>query len=172
MDKNYACLMLDFEMPKLIKELQKKIKIDDIFLAEDANYGLEKECHVTIVFGLENDVTVSDLKKHLSPLKDYRALLTSITKFENEEYDVLKVDVKCPKAEESNKLIRDNFKTHNKFKDYHAHMTIAYLKKGKGDEYVKKLLDKFESFTPTTFSYSWYEDDNDPYSRKKEYFKI
>lgn len=172
MSKNYACLMLDFEMPKFIKELQKKIKDEDVFLIDDTSYGFEKDSHITILYGLENDVTVSDLKKHLFPLKDYMAILTSITKFENEEYDVLKVDVKCPKAEESNKLIRDNFKTHNKFKDYHAHMTIAYLKKGKGDEYVKDMLDKIETYTPTTFSYSWYEDDNDPDSKKKEFFKL
>lgn len=172
MSKNYACLMLDFEMPKFIKELQKKIKDEDVFLIDDTSYGLEKDSHITILYGLENDVTISDLKKYLFPLKDYMSLLTSITTFENDEYDVLKVDVKCPKAEESNKLIRDNFKTHNKFKDYHAHMTIAYLKKGKGDEYVKDILDKIESYIPTSFSYSWYEDDNDPDSKKKEFFKL
>ena len=77
MDKNYACLMLDFEMPKLIKDLQKKLKEEDIFLIDDTSYGIEKDSHITILYGLENDVTISDLKKYLFPLKDYRALLTS-----------------------------------------------------------------------------------------------
>lgn len=165
--RDYACIMLDYEQPEFIKEIQKKISKEELYLGEtqediDTNqYGIEDECHITICFGLENDVRFEDFKEYLFPLEDYKTILINISTFENEKYDVLKVDARCPKAKESNKLINDNFEVHTDFKDYHAHMTIAYLQKGKGKKYTKDILDKIEGMKPYEFNYSYSKNGED-----------
>lgn len=159
--RDYACIMIDYNQPDFIKQIQKRISKKDIYLGEtqediDTNqYGIENECHITICYGLENDVKFDDFKKYLFPLNEYKTILINISLFENDLFDVLKVDAKCPKASESNKLIRDNFDVHTDFNEYHAHMTIGYLKKGRGKKYTKKLLDKIDVLTPIRFNYSY-----------------
>lgn len=171
--RDYACIMLDYDMPEFIKELQKKIPEDEIYFGESKRdidndiYGLEKESHITIVFGLENDVKYKEIEQYLFPLNEYKTILTNISTFENEKFDVLKVSAKCPKATESNKLINENFKVHSTHKDYNPHMTIAYLKKGKAEKYKKSILDKIDTIKPYGFNYSYSEDGED----KNEYHK-
>lgn len=171
--RDYACIMLDYEMPEFIREIQKEIPEDDIYFGEtekdkeNSIYGLEKESHITIVFGLDNDVKFNEISKYLFPLNEYKTLLVNISTFENEIFDVLKVSAKCPKAAESNKLIMENFDVTTSFKDFKPHMTIAYLKKGKGDKYKKDILDKIYTIKPYGFNYSYRRDGED----KNEYHK-
>lgn len=165
--RDYTCIMLDYEQPEFIKQIQKKIPKEDLYIGETQEdidtdqYGIEDECHITICYGLEKDVKFDDFKKYLFTLNDYKTILVSISVFENEKYDVLKVDAKCPKAAESNKLINDNFEVHTEFKDFHPHMTIAYLKKGKGKKHTKDILDKIEDLKPFRFNYSYSKDGED-----------
>lgn len=171
--RDYACLMLDFKQPDFIKEIQKKIPENDLYFGETDEdkenniFGIEDESHITIVYGLENDVAFGDLKEYLFPIEDYKTILINISVFKNENFDVLKVDARCPKASESNKKISDNFEVHTEYKDFKAHMTIAYMKKGKADKYCKKMLDKIEDLTPYEFNYSYSKDGKD----KNEYYK-
>ena len=73
----YAFLLIDFQTPKIIKDIQDKIDKDDIYHGEEGeendgwNYGLEKESHVTLCPCLDLTVTAKDLKPYLHPLKDY-----------------------------------------------------------------------------------------------------
>lgn len=153
--------MLDYEQPKFIKEIQKTIPEDEIYFGEtkeekDSNmYGIEDECHITIAYGLLNSVKFDDIKKYLFPLDEYKTILINISVFENKLFDVLKVDARCPKAAESNKLIQKDYDLHTEFKDFHPHMTIAYLKKGFADKYKKSILDKIEDLKPYRFNYSY-----------------
>lgn len=50
--------------------------------------------------------------------------------------------------------IKENFELHSDYKDYHPHMTIAYLKPFLGKKYKKQMLDKIEELTPTNFNFS------------------
>lgn len=158
--REYACIMLDYNQPKFIKDIQDNIPEEDIYFGENKEdkdnntYGIEDESHITICYGLENEVTFNDLKEFLFPIDQYNTILVNISTFENENFDVLKVTAKCPKASESNRLINENFTVHSTYKDYNPHMTIAYLKKGKSSKYKKYMLDKIEDIKPTGFSYS------------------
>ena len=40
------------------------------------------------------------------------------------------------------------------YPDYKPHMTVAYLKKGEGQKYVERLMDKTYTVTPTHLIYS------------------
>lgn len=165
--REYACIMLDYDMPDFIKQIQNIISDEDIYFGETEKdkknnvYGVEDECHITIVYGLDNNVKFSEIKPYLFPLKEYQTILTNISIFENEKFDVLKVTAKCPKAEESNKLIMKNFDVHTTFKDFNPHMTIAYMKKGKADKYKKEILDKIDTIKPYGFNYSYNENGED-----------
>lgn len=171
--REYACIMLDYEMPEFIKEIQNKIPKEDLYLGEtekdikNNNFGIEDESHVTIVYGLDNSVKFKEIEPYLFPLKEYKSILVNVSTFENKLFDVLKVSVKCPKAAESHDLISKNFKIHTDYPDFKAHMTIAYLKKGKAEKYKKDMLDKIITVTPYGFNYSYSEDGED----KNEYYK-
>lgn len=169
--REYACIMLDYEQPGFIKEIQKTIPEDEIYFGETKeqkdDYGIETEAHISIAFGLETDVKFDDFKKHLFPLDEYKTILVNVSVFENKLFDVLKVDARCPKAAESNKLIQKDFELHTEYKDFHPHMTIAYLKKGFADKYKKSMLDKIEDIKPYEFNYSYNVDGED----KNEFYK-
>lgn len=157
--REYACIMLDYNMPEFIKKIQKEIPEEELYFGEEgekpSDYGIESDAHITILYGLNLDVKFDDIKEHLFPIKDYKTILVNVSSFNNEKFDVLKAEVKCPKATESNKSIKENFDTHDTFKAYNPHMTIAYLKKGFAKKYEKKMLDKIETLTPTNFNYSY-----------------
>jgi 2'-5' RNA ligase len=171
--REFACLMLDYKMPEFIKELQKKIPEDELYFGEtkkdkdDNTYGIENESHITLVYGLENDVKFKDLKKYLYPIDEYKTILINISVFKNDKFDVLKAEAKCPMADKSNKCISNNFDVNSDYNEYKPHMTIAYMKKGKADKYKKAMLDKIEDMTPHEFDYSYSEDGKD----KNDFYK-
>lgn len=163
----YAFLMIDYEMPEIIKDLHNKIKKDELYI-QDNDYGLEKETHVTLVACLDNDVKYEELKPYLSNLSDYKVILTDISVFECDDYDVLKCSAQSYKLYETNEKICDKFDTHSEHKEYKPHVTIAYLKSGMAHKYAKEILSPLVVLKPTAFHYSWWEGDEN----KSKTFKI
>lgn len=163
MAREYAFLMIDYEMPSFIKDLQNKIPNNELYFGtdeekKDNQYGFEKESHVTLAPCLDSDVDINKLKELLLPLKEYKCILNNISIFENDNYDVLKADAKCPNMHKTYNKIKENFELHSAYKEYHPHMTIAYMQKGMADKYKKKMLDKIEELTPTSFDFSYTND--------------
>lgn len=159
--REYAFLMVDYETPEFITELQDKIKEEELYIEEGKDYGLEKESHVTLVPCLNNDVDVDELKKYLDDIEEYDIVLTDISKFECDDYDVLKCAVRSKKLQETNKKIKKDFETHSDYKEYAPHLTIAYMKHGMADKYTKKILDKLVHLKPKNFHFSYVEDGED-----------
>lgn len=166
--EKYAFLMVDYNMPDYIKNIQKAIPEDELYIPEDPDskfsYGLETECHVTLAPCLDTDVDLESLKSYLKPLSEYRVMLSNVSMFENEEYDVLKCDVVCDALKNTNKSIADNFELHTEFKKYHPHMTIAYLKKGTASKYIKHVINEPVFMKPIYFSFGYF-DENEEYKR-------
>ena len=161
MENKYAFLMIDYETPELIKELQDSISSNEIYDNDKHEYGIEKESHVTLVPCLDNDTDCEDLKKYLLPLSKYEIVLTNISYFKNDDYDVLKCDANSDFLDKTNKEIAKDFKLHTEFKDYHPHMTIAYLKHGIVDKYTKDCLDKLIVLKPKSFRFSFYDENGE-----------
>lgn len=161
-NREYAFLMVDYETPSIIKNLQKKIPSRELYTEEDnEDYGLEKQSHVTLVSCLDNDIDIDKLKSYLKPINEYDIVLTDISKFECEKFDVLKCAVKSKALKDTNKEIVDKFETHSEYKDYNPHMTIAYMKKGMADKYLKKILDKLILLKAKNFNFSYFDGDKD-----------
>jgi 2'-5' RNA ligase len=132
----YGCAMLYFEFPEL-KRMQKDIDKKDLYTEEgDRSYGLEDEPHVTLLFGFHSEVTTNDIKKVLNKFIYNPCKAHNVSLFKNEKYDVLKFDiVKNSDLKDTNALLSKLPHT-TEFKDYHPHVTIAYIKPGEGSKYV------------------------------------
>lgn len=61
------------------------------------------------------------------------------TLFQNDEFDVLKLDAYQGKLPLMHEEIRNNFETDVDF-DYHPHMTVAYLEPGTGEKYLDQTV--------------------------------
>lgn len=90
--------------------------------------GRETELHVTLLYGL-HDTNPNGIKKFFENQKPFEIHLKNITKFKNEIFDVLKIDVESKEILEINSLLRKKFKCTIKHNIYKPHITIAYLKK-------------------------------------------
>jgi hypothetical protein len=135
----YGCLMLYMDIPKWNSLMVNFIKPEDLYTEEDG-FGFEDKPHTTILFGFhEEKGTLSKIKKLLKGQGEIEVILEGITLFESEKYDVVKFDVHSEELTRLNQLMKDNFDYTNNFPEYHPHMTIAYVKSGKGKKYCRKL---------------------------------
>lgn len=154
--REYAFLMIEYDKPEFISDIQDKIKENELYIEEENNdYGIEKESHVTLVPCLNNNVDLVSLKKHLKDISEYDAILTDISKFECDKFDVLKCAVKSHNLMETNKDIVKKFETHSEYKEYQPHMTIAYMKHGMADKYLQTILPKLIYIKPKNFHFSY-----------------
>jgi len=157
--KSFGCMMFYFKLPgwyEYLLEFDKK----DIYDNKDYDYGLEIEPHTTLMFGLHLDeVKQEDVIKWFEGVKKFKGKLTDITMFENDdaEYDVVKFDVKAKKLDEFRKEVEKKFENTQTFDEFHPHATLAYVKKGTGKKYTKKLKDVNVEFKYGVYSVQNYE---------------
>ncbi len=148
----FGCIMLKVKFD-LISQMHKFISKDDLYEAD--GYGLETEPHITLIYGLTDDNI--DIKKLInslqycvwSPVK-----INNVSCFENDEFDVLKFEVENKTTfEKANKILNKLPCSPSEF-DYHPHMTIAYLKPGKGNKYVEKFKEAEYTVLPMNYIFS------------------
>lgn len=127
--------------------LVARLDIDETYLFDS---GVEKDPHVTIVYGI-------DMEKYGSP-EDLEFIKNSIEKsglmtrsfhvdklslFKNDDKDVLKLDFINSSAVEKlrslNAMFIKHFNVKSDFPDYKPHCTVAYLVKKAGKQYVQDL---------------------------------
>lgn len=144
----YGCAMLQFDFPE-IKLFHEKIDSDDL-----TGSGFETEPHVTLLYGLHDDeIDEGQVIDICQSIKIGHMDLHNVSLFQNDEYDVLKFDVRSTFLHKINEeLVKLPHTTD--YPDYHAHCTIAYLKPGKGKEYVEKFSNRSFEVYPTRFVYS------------------
>ena len=140
----YGCAMLYFSLPQMA-ELHELIDQNDLYIADDnGGYGLETEPHVTLLFGLHSEVTTEDVTNVMNQFNYGDCILHNASLFKNPLYDVLKFDVRYPTTDSAflHKANAElsNFPHTTDYPDYHPHCTIAYLKPGMGEKYVKELV--------------------------------
>lgn len=137
----YGCVMAYFKFPEA-DDIQAMIDEDDIYVDEnDSSYGVETKHHVTLLYGLLEEVTDDEvfdicMKHEIGEIK-----LSNVSAFESEKYDVLKFDASNDELHAINKEL-DKLPNENSFPKYHPHCTIAYLKKGTVQKYTDILKDR------------------------------
>lgn len=118
-----------------IQDLVKSIPEKDLYKEGD-EYGREKETHATILYGLlPGKVTLDDVKESIADYGPVEMTLGKVNKFENDKYDVLKIDVESTDLGALNERLSE-LPNENDYDDYKPHITLAYVKKGTQNELV------------------------------------
>jgi len=145
---DFGAIMLYFPVPKEFwDKIQSRIEDDELASEKDEN-GDEKKgrqdietCHITLLYGVHEDVKDSDVEKLLTDVSKIKIKLQKVSAFENDDVDVLKFDVEGKELFDWNKKLKKLPHT-NQYKDFKPHLTIAYLEKGfLDDDKLKNLSD-------------------------------
>lgn len=135
---DYGCVMLYYSFPEM-DEIHSLIDSRDVYSeVGDISFGLEDEPHCTLLYGLHSEVTVDDVRKITDKYTYYTSKLHKLSLFQSDKYDVLKYDVVGDNLHETNEDLR-KFPHTTSFPEYKPHLTVGYLKKGRGMNYVNKL---------------------------------
>ena len=139
---DYGCVMLYFDPNSTIfNKAQELISNEDVYNNDEQEYGRENEPHITILYGLHNDIEDNEVEDIVKSFNQPEIILDTISIFEDDGkkgYDVVKFDIDNKDITEMNKKISKLPYTSD-YPDYQPHVTISYIKSGSGKKYIKKL---------------------------------
>jgi len=147
-NKEYGAAMVEVpagELRHSIDEfIKNNIKNSDVY-KEEGKKGKETDPHITVLYGIETENPI-DVKDIVSGTGEIKVMLGKTSIFENDKYDVLKVDVMSDNLHALNKKLRDNIEYTNEYDKYSPHLTLAYLKKGTGKKYAGNTVFEGKTF--------------------------
>ena len=158
---NKGCLMISVDTPSFIKDIQNNINKDDLYSGDDVEESIETDSHITIVYGLDNDVFMKDINTKLIPIKDIIMIPYNLSIFYNDKYDVLKCDISTMQLKNIHDELVQEFKINETYETYHPHMTIAYIKKCKADKFKKDMINKLIILNTKSYCLSHYDESKD-----------
>lgn len=134
---SYGCVMV--RLPELLAEEIRSYgaSIPSQYLKtgnEDAPSGLPKEIHTTVKYGLmeEDPVRVAEVIAGTEPIV---VTLGRASIFHNENQAVLKLGIESPGLRALHNKLCSNLRHVNTYRDFRAHVTVAYLVKRDDDPY-------------------------------------
>ena len=130
-----------------LENLSKMIREEDLYTEEGKEYGRESESHVTVLYGLDpEEVGSKECRQKLEPWfgSVSQVELLDVSVFENEDkpYDVVKIDVRVTDGLKAMNASLRELPYESDFPDYHPHVTLAYVLKGKGKNYIGLKMPK------------------------------
>lgn len=117
---------LPTKMTNLILDWSKQ-NISDRNLYVDHKKGRVKNIHITVLYGLHTNNS-SKVQKIINCFDPIKIELGVISKFQNKDFDVIKIEVIGPKLLSMNKKLKKLDHT-CEYSDYIPHCTLAYVKK-------------------------------------------
>jgi len=148
------------DISKKMTEFCQGISKDDLYTDPNNKkdkYAIEDEHHATVIYGIHT-LNANEVQDILDGQQGGKVNLDAIGIFDNDDYDVLKIDLKSAALKRLNTKLSNNLKTTNEYDGYNPHMTLAYLKKGKAKKYINDNFFKDMSFN---FNQVIFEDAND-----------
>lgn len=127
----YGCVYLKIKNIDKLSKIKNIIKEKDL----DPNENLVSTYHVTILYGLDINVSTEQVKEKIKDIRIDEIIVTGMSLFENDN-DVLKLDVF---ADYQMLEMRDRLKelpNEEKYPEYNPHITLAYLISGEGKKYI------------------------------------
>jgi len=156
-EQTFGCVMLEGKVENWDTLHLDGIDKSDLYDNSDHEFGLEETPHMTLIYGIhEDEIDPSVIREVIKDnIESFNILIRKIGYFESDDYDVVKYDIEPTKnLLKYRKLFLDSFENTQTFKEFHPHMTLAYVKKGKGKTYAKKLDEPFEvTFIRGVYSY-------------------
>ena len=139
---------------------KKTIPAEDLYGDDDDEKGLREDSHVTILYGIKSAEPTQAFKL-LKGQEPISMSLGPISLFSKDEmpYDVVKIEVvNSPVLHALHKKLRAELPNTWTWDDYNPHVTIAYVKKGKGAAYVGNEAFAGREFEVTGFLFSSKDD--------------
>ena len=92
---DYGCVMVYLDISNW-ERIISNIDENDLYKPEDEHYGRETEPHLTLLYGLHKEVTKEEISTIFKDTKstDFKIQIDGISIFENDEFDVVKMDIK------------------------------------------------------------------------------
>lgn len=139
---DYGCVMVNLKIdPAKWAALQDIVDEKDVYFGDDEKgFGREMKPHVTVLFGIHDDVPDADVEKLIKKIKEPEIELKDVSSFDNKLFDVLKFDIHSKDLVKLNTMFKQLPYTSD-FPDYHPHATICYLKPGLAKKYIPKFKD-------------------------------
>ncbi len=133
----YGCVMIEVPVSNW-DEITSWIDPNDIYDGGDSTHGIQKNPHVTILYGLHDDVTEDMVKSVFEKFdEDIHIEVDGVGIFENKDFDVVKFNVNPDGALQHLFDELSKFPNSNEYPEYKPHITLCYIKKGLGNKYVK-----------------------------------
>jgi len=151
----YGCVMVYLDIPNW-NEITSFIEKEDLYKPEDRKYGIQNNPHVTILYGLHSDVKDEDVINIFENIKsnDIKIKVDKIDSFNNEEFEVIKMNVESKKLVDLNKELTKLPHTTD-YPDYKPHITLAYLLPGRAQKYIQNNYNHtFENIKKIIYSKS------------------
>jgi 2'-5' RNA ligase len=139
-DYNYGCVLTYLELAdEYWEKFINSIDVDDLYHCEEERYGVETEPHITLLYGIHEDVLDNETIELCKTIIGSDILIdcTHIECFQNKEFDVVKLSVSSDTIHSFNERLRTLPHTNNY--TYKPHVTIAYVKPGMGPKYCKAI---------------------------------
>lgn len=134
--KKYSCLMavLPANITKEIHKWQDSHLCKEDLIQDEADGGIEREIHVTVLYGFHDDKPAK-IVEFLQSIKPIKMKFGKVSLFQN-EHDVVKISVESEDLNNLNKRLKESFVYTSNHSNYVAHCTLAYVKSGRGNIYL------------------------------------
>lgn len=156
----WGCLMVDFPTELAEQAINYAAEnIPDEILYTDVEdptgYGRETHIHTTVCYGLDPAMDRQRIKDVVDGLTaPVKVRLGKISKFEPEDYDVIKVEVESEDLHALHDVVKALGVPGETYPDYKPHLTLAYVKKGAADTLLGQSPFEGQEFELTSFDYS------------------
>lgn len=131
-----GCVMMAIDMP----EWSDVCSIIDPADLHSEDLGIEPNPHVTVLYGLHSFVTSQEVSDVLKGFNPPNVAFGKIGIFENEEFDVVKINVISQDLNDMHDALKQ-LPCKENYHEYIPHATIAYVKKGLGKKYLDHPID-------------------------------
>lgn len=153
--KNVVTTSYFFNLPPRIRKTINEWAFENLDINDVCgkyDYGIEYDSHITIMLYLLGDT--EEIYKKIASYGTIQCTLSKLSKFECETYDVLYISVN----ETTNRYLQELYidlckigyrqiEWYKAFQKYVPHITIAYLKKGTIDKYIKNYKFDFSNIS-------------------------
>lgn len=134
-EAKFTLASTQLDMPEEIRKLVAEYQDGWIPKLNLHEYGFEKEPHITVFYGIEPD-TLPQIRQIAAEFPPIEVTLGKMSLFQNDDFDVLKVEVDSPTLRALHRRIRQSVPHRNERLVYSPHMTIAYLLPGRGEAFA------------------------------------
>lgn len=153
-EHEFGCVMLEVPVSNW-DEITSIINNNDLYEVEGENYGIQKNPHITLLYPIINNVEFYKIKNILDKVvyDKIKIKIKGIDIFKNDKFDVIKFNVECDEyLSKIHKELKSNIPNNDKYELYKPHITIGYVKSGRGNKYINK--DYEFSLTVNTILYT------------------